>query len=99
MQVWVDGIKPPPKGEWMWTKSVNATEFLLSTCGAVDKISIGSSAGEYECMGGDYINILWWILENAKAKVKSIEVHSDSPLRQMEFDEMIKAIMKGRRRV
>ena len=73
MKLWIDDVRPAPRG-YSWAKSVNqAKEFIedeewcVKHCGmevyGIDLIDIGSDAGEYAYDGGDYIKLLNWLEE------------------------------------
>ncbi len=80
MKLWVDDVRPAPRG-YLWAKSVNdAKDFILmseasmSGFAACEIIDIDHDAGEYVSDGGDYIKLLDWLEETGRNY--SIRVHS-----------------------
>lgn len=66
MKLWIDDIRPAPKG-YIWVKSVNDAWSIIKSYYARDffeevvehiEISLDHDAGEYSKDGGDYIKIL-----------------------------------------
>ena len=80
MKIWVDDIRVAPNG-YRWCKSVNETIKVileLEQTDSVDLIDLDHDAGEYVKDGGDYINILDWLVENKRNY--PIRIHSMNPV-------------------
>lgn len=81
MKIWVDDVRPAPKG-YVWCKSVNEAKTIISNCVVayiiLDVIDIDHDAGEYASDGGDYIKLLDW-LEEAELNYP-IHIHSMNPV-------------------
>lgn len=92
MKIWIDDVRPAPKG-YVWLKSVNeATNFLQQylifanhtwvcmiesdTFPTIELIDIDHDAGEYAEAGGDYIKILDWLEEHLLSY--PIRIHSQN---------------------
>ena len=82
MRVWIDDLRPAPKG-YVWCKSVNEakdTILLLELYATVDEghkvelIDLDHDAGDYAGEGGDYIRLLDWLEETKRDY--SIRIHS-----------------------
>ena len=86
MKLWIDDVRPAPKG-YLWIKSVKkAKEFIvLQITGwlllnkepqyPIDLIDIDHDAGKYAKDGGDYIEILKWF-EKTQTPCPPIRIHS-----------------------
>ena len=82
MKLWVDGLRPAPKG-YVWCNSVQEAKdtILLFELYAtvnedykVELIDLDYDAGDYADEGGDYIRLLDW-LEETKRNYP-IHIHS-----------------------
>ena len=78
MKLWVDDIRPAPKG-WYQAHSVNvAKEMILANWENIEILSIDYDSGDYNKFGGDYINILKWLEEEehkANKKIVTFPIH------------------------
>jgi len=75
MKIWIDDIRPIPKGYDKWFKTVKETiAFLEKHSSEVTLLDLDHDAGDYYPEGGDYIKILDW-LEFMKINIP-ISIHS-----------------------
>ena len=82
MKIWVDDVRPAPKGYW-WCKSVNDAKRaildpVIQHSFGIDIIDIDHDAGEYAKYGGDYIKLLDWLEETGRNY--PIRIHSMNPV-------------------
>ena len=79
MKIWVDDIRPTPKG-YISFKTVDDTIEYLSSIdiSLVEVLDIDHDAGDYYQYGGDYIRILDW-LEFMGYSIP-ISIHSGNPV-------------------
>ena len=79
IKIWVDDIRPAPKG-YVSFKTVNDTIDFLSKAdlSLVEVIDLDHDAGDYYSEGGDYIRILDW-LEYKQISIP-ISIHSGNPV-------------------
>lgn len=86
MKLWIDELRPAPKG-YVWCKSVQEAKdtILLFELYAtvnedykVELIDLDYDAGDYADEGGDYIRLLDW-LEETKRNYP-IHIHSMNPV-------------------
>ena len=82
MKLWVDDVRPAPKG-YIWVKSVNeAKSVILDTeFHSWDRptiIDIDHDAGDYAKDGGDYVKLLDWLEETGRNY--RIRLHSMNPV-------------------
>ena len=82
MKIWIDDIRPAPKGYEAWCMSVNAAKLYIQTCEhssiKIELIDLDHDAGEYAIDGGDYINLLNWLEETGR--IYPIKIHSMNPV-------------------
>lgn len=90
MKLWIDDVRPAPKG-YEWVKSVNeaklaiietekrnSVNYLYDIKFAITLIDIDHDAGDYAQYGGDYIKLLDW-LEETNRNIP-IHIHSMNPV-------------------
>lgn len=79
-KIWVDDIRPAPKG-YLWLKSVeDFIEYVIEHgLSNIEVIDLDNDAGDYASKGGDYIRILDY-LELKGAKDLNIRIHSANPV-------------------
>lgn len=89
MKLWIDDVKPAPKG-YEWIKSVNdAKRAIIETenrnlCSlynlkfSISLIDIDHDAGDFVSEGGDYIKLLDWLEETGRNY--PIRIHSMNPV-------------------
>lgn len=78
MKVWIDDIRPMPKGYYIWIKRVDeAIDFIVIHKNEISLLDLDHDAGDYSCYGGDYIKILDWMEE--KGISIPISIHSRNP--------------------
>lgn len=78
MKIWIDDIRPIPKGYDKWIKTVNeAIDFISIHKNEISLLDLDHDAGDYFCNGGDYIKILDWLEENEISI--PISIHSGNP--------------------
>ena len=88
MNLWVDDLRPAPKG-YVWIKDVSGakkqiekSEYLYSLTKnptvLVELIDIDHDAGFYAQFGGDYIKLLDWLEETGRNY--PIRIHSMNPV-------------------
>lgn len=62
--LWIDDYRPAPEG-WHWAKSVHEAKIHFVQLGGLNGkpglVSLDHDAGDYQCMGGDYIEFLKWL--------------------------------------
>lgn len=87
MKLWIDDIRPAPKG-YEWVKSVNEAKDTIRDYNAycltqgildeVELIDIDHDAGDYASDGGDYIKLLDWL--EVTGRNYPIHIHSMNPV-------------------
>ena len=94
MKIWVDDIRPAPKG-YIWCRSVNEAKYIITrfmsffneaiyhieeaeTLPDIELIDLDHDLGEYATDGGDAIKLLDW-LEQIKWKF-TFKIHSMNPV-------------------
>lgn len=86
MKIWVDDIRPAPKG-YVRCYSVNDAKYQVmmseddyhnAFTGRLELIDIDHDAGEYVSDGGDYIKLLDWLEETGRNY--PIRIHSMNPV-------------------
>lgn len=88
MKLWVDDVRPAPKG-YFWCKSVNKAksiiieysdklDFDMNRVDMIELIDIDHDAGDYVTDGGDYIKLLDWLEEVGLNY--PIRIHSMNPV-------------------
>lgn len=88
MKLWIDDIRPAPKG-YVWLRSTNkAIEYIrkysdwldwdMQRVDCIELIDIDHDAGMYARDGGDYIKILDWLEEQNMSY--PIHIHSMNPV-------------------
>ena len=78
MRVWIDDIRPMPKGYDIWIKRVDeAIDFIAIHKNEISLLDLDHDAGDYSCYGGDYIKILDW-MEEKQINIP-ISIHSKNP--------------------
>lgn len=90
MKVWIDDVRPAPKG-YVWCKSVNEAKKLFkyifwnnvaiydgTNYEDIEVVDIDHDAGDYVNDGGDYIKLLDWFEE--KGFNCPIRIHSMNPV-------------------
>ena len=83
MKLWIDDVRPAPKG-YTWVKTVDEARELIDqevVLGYldIDLIDIDHDAGEYAEFGGDYIKLLDW-MEEIGYTPNAIHIHSMNPV-------------------
>lgn len=84
MKLWIDDMRPAPKG-YIWLRSVNeAKEYYRDHMAEIEEIDIDHDAGDYYDQGGDYIKFLEWLEEKEfidgwKITTK-FHIHSGNPV-------------------
>ena len=94
MKIWVDDIRPAPKG-YVLCHSVNETKYLITsfmnffneaiyrieeaeTLPNIELIDLDHDLGEYATDGGDAIKLLDWLEETGRSY--PIRIHSMNPV-------------------
>jgi hypothetical protein len=87
MKLWVDDVRPAPKG-YRWCKTVNSAIQFIETHEAlyrhgdvqepIELIDLDHDAGDCYCGGGDYIRILDWL--EFTNRNYTIRIHSMNPV-------------------
>lgn len=81
IKIWIDDIRPAPKG-YIWIRSVNeAKRFFNSPIGKnriVALVDLDHDAGDFASFGGDYIRLLDWFEETGRNY--PIRLHSMNPI-------------------
>ena len=86
MRLWIDDVRPAPKG-YIWCRSVNDAKYYINRYSnlidwdnnivdTIELISIDHDAGDYAPFGGDYIEILNWVEETGRNY--PIHIHSQN---------------------
>ena len=80
--IWVDDVRPAPFAEWAWCKSVNSAigsiELYENMGLDIGVISLDHDAGDFEKLGGDYIEILNWM--ESTGRNHPIHIHTANPV-------------------
>ncbi len=93
MKLWIDDLRPAPKG-YIWVKTVNDAKWYIESAEEIEDlfptgtpviklIDLDHDAGDYRASGGDYINILNWLeyrQHNQDGRVYPIRIHSFNPV-------------------
>jgi hypothetical protein len=81
IKIWVDDVRPAPKG-YIWIRSVNeAKRFFSSPIGKnriIALVDLDHDAGDFASFGGDYIRLLDWFEETGRNY--PIRLHSMNPV-------------------
>lgn len=87
MKLWVDDIRPAPKG-YTWLRSVEDAKLTITFAEnvlfkarpdrAIEIIDMDHDAGDYAALGGDYIKLLDWLEETGRNY--PIRIHSMNPV-------------------
>lgn len=88
MKLWIDDIRPAPKG-YYWCKSVNTAISTImrysnrldwdnNLVDEIELIDLDHDAGNYAFDGGDYIKLLDWLEETGRNY--PIHIHSMNPV-------------------
>lgn len=82
MKLWIDDVRPAPKG-YVHTYSVNMAKALIESREAlgydsIEVIDIDHDAGDFAQFGGDYIKLLDWLEETGRNY--PIRIHSMNPV-------------------
>lgn len=94
MKIWVDDVRPAPKGYCLCTSVDEFKDIVELVEGIQDAywcptkktkakkiielIDLDHDAGDYACDGGDYINILNWLEETGRNY--PIRIHNMNPV-------------------
>lgn len=91
MKIWVDDIRPEPKG-YIHFYTVNQTIKAIQNYErygiSIEVIDLDHDAGEYNFGGGDYIKILDWL--EATGRNYPIHIHSLNPVGVQNMKAIIK---------
>ncbi len=91
MKLWIDDVRPAPKG-YVWVKTVWQAQWLIShslypsknntIIDKIEVIDIDHDAGDYAREGGDYIKLLDWLEEwEMETELNyPIHIHSMNPV-------------------
>lgn len=64
LKVWIDDMRPAPNEEYIHLYTVSwAINFIKIYKNNITKLNLDHDAGNFQCYGGDYINILNWMEE------------------------------------
>lgn len=81
IKIWIDDVRPAPKG-YIWIRSVNeAKRFFSSPIGKnriIALVDLDHDAGDFASFGGDYIRLLDWFEETGRNY--PIRLHSMNPI-------------------
>lgn len=81
MRLWVDDVRPAPKG-YTWCRSVNDAKDTINDAEWLNRwiefIDIDHDAGDFAKDGGDYIKLLDWLEETGRNY--PIHIHSMNPV-------------------
>lgn len=83
MKLWVDDCRPAPSG-YVWCSSVDTAKRIIIEAEMaevklnIEVIDLDHDAGEFACMGGDYIKLLDWL--EATNRNYPIRIHSQNPI-------------------
>lgn len=78
MKLWLDDVRPAPKG-WTQVRSVNEAIAILET-GEVVEASLDHDLGDYSHDGGDGWRLVDWMAETGTWPAQSVAVHSANPI-------------------
>lgn len=91
-KIWIDDIREPPSDGWWICRSVIAAKTTIRTLEEkdyiIEVISIDHDAGDYACLGGDYIKVLDWLEENNKSF--PIHIHTMNPVGRQNMEAIIR---------
>lgn len=95
MKLWVDDLRPAPKG-YMWAKSVNQAikliqqreewtkQYTNEPALTFELIDLDYDSGDFFKDGGDYIKILDWLEETGRNY--PIHIHSQNVVGRMNME-------------
>lgn len=88
MKLWIDDVRPAPKG-YVHTYSVNMAKALIESREAlgydsIEVIDIDYDAGDFAQFGGDYIKLLDWLEETGRNY--PIHIHSMNVVGRMNME-------------
>lgn len=64
LKVWIDDMRPAPSEEYIHFYTVSwAINFIKIYKNNITELNLDHDAGNFQCYGGDYINILNWMEE------------------------------------
>ena len=88
MKLWIDDVRPAPKG-YFWCRTVDDVKVTIlkysnridwdnNLVDEIELIDIDHDAGDYAIFGGDYIRLLDWLEETDRNY--PIHIHSMNPV-------------------
>lgn len=77
MILWVDDLRQPPSGDYMWVRSVNEAKRAMDNY-YFDYIDLDHDAGDFAYDGGDYIKLLDWLEGNGQDVI--VKLHTMNPV-------------------
>lgn len=101
MKLWIDDLRPAPS-RWTWARSVHEAKiYTISVLAPEDSlrhlevVSLDHDAGDYQYMGGDYINYLKWLEEfthrHPLNDLPDFHIHTANPVGAMNMRAIIRA--------
>lgn len=93
MKIWVDDVRPMPKGYDIHCQSVNDAIEVLDYIDMKQKVNVelldlDHDAGDFRGDGGDYIKILDWLEERNISVL--IRIHSGNVVGRQNMERIIK---------
>lgn len=88
MRLWLDDIRPAPEG-YVWCKSVHEAKIYCCQHTSpdriicIEKIDLDHDSGNYNFMGGDYIELLKWfekLQQEGWTIPMRFHIHSQNPV-------------------
>lgn len=95
MKIWVDDLRPVPKG-YIGTKPVNETIRIIQNAEMqgieIELLDLDHDLGDYANDGGDAIKILDFLAE--RGSFYPIEIHTANPVGRANMERMIQRYWK-----
>ena len=90
MKLWIDDVRPAPKGYLLCTSVNQARQTILtleSLHRTIDLLDVDHDAGDYARDGGDYIRLLDWLEETGRSY--PIRIHSMNVVGRANMERII----------
>lgn len=95
LKVWIDDMRPAPSEEYTHLATTSwAINFIKIYKNNITELNLDHDAGDFQCYGGDYINILNWMEQYEEATgtrfTFTIKLHTMNPVARDNMMRIIK---------